>query len=108
MRDGRLAGRQENLEVAYPRGDSMNKSEKEGEVVVKRNLFRKELGGGLYNLGLNCHPVRNMAPFLWVLGYCRGIQSRKVTTSACADGDQGKPNRGGAQKWEQGTVVGFP
>lgn len=41
LRDGGLAGGQENLEVAYPRGDSMNKSNKEGEVVVARNLLRK-------------------------------------------------------------------
>lgn len=39
LKDGGLAGGQENLQVAYPRGDSMNKSEKEGAVVVARNLL---------------------------------------------------------------------
>lgn len=93
LRDGELAGGQENLEVAYPRGDSVNKSNKEGEVVVARNLLRKELGEGLYNLGLNCHPVRNMVPFPWVLGYCRGIRSRKETTSSLSSLCRWRPGK---------------
>lgn len=44
MRDGRAVGGQENLEIAYPRGDNMNKSKKEGGEIVPRTLLSKVSG----------------------------------------------------------------
>lgn len=63
LRDGRVVGGQENLEIACPRDDNMNKGKEKGGEVVARSFLRKGLGW-LYCSGGDCHPVRNVVPSL--------------------------------------------
>jgi hypothetical protein len=115
LRDVKVVGGQENLEIACPRDGNMNKGKEKGREVVT-SLLRKGLGW-LYNSGGGCHPVRNIVPFLWILGYCRSVPTRKVTIhhrTAYADGDRMRnPDGGGSSEMGAGhcewlTSVSLP